>query len=711
MEMPYDFRKRLLNIHREDMTDASYVPDSTVMAIDNRFSITIPKNCERVIWNAANDLQQYLLLSHNISVPLVRVIAVEEAPQFAILIGDYLWLKESWEEEKISGSYRLNCTPEKITITGFNGRGCAQGCYRLEDEMTKNRAPYVPKGQAFHAPMFSPRMIHSGYGLDQFPDAHLSAIAHSGMDSIIVFVEDVDKTPCGYSNFNELIYRAEGYGLDVYAYVFFISQRHPEDADAFEFYDSFYGKLFRSCPKLKGVVLVGESVEFPTKDLRASKLKMGNNWDDGIYLAQPSAGNFPCSDYHQWVRMIQDVIYQQNPNADIVFWTYNWGYAPEEDRLALIRSLPRDISLMATFEMFQQRELEGLPISTVDYTLSYVGPGDYFASEAKCAKECGIRLYTQSNTGGLTWDFGVIPYEPCPMQWAKRYDALREAKEKYGLSGIMESHHYGFWPSFISRIEKAMFTLPAISAEEAIAAEAKTLYGKENISQALTAWEKLSEGIRYYVSANEDQYGPFRVGPAYPMVFRSDVQIPTVPYAMYGGNTICFTDYASDQLYRIISHTLGHTGLVQQRIPKEVELLGKMRSCFREGRMELEKLLPSLDAYQRQECEGLINLVHFIENCVTTTIHVKQWNVLKWKTRTETDGNTLIDLMKQMQKIGYAEIENAEQTIPLVQKDSRLGWEPSMEYIGGERHLNWKIRQTRMVVEEELPTYMGMVLL
>ena len=37
--------------------------------------------------------------------------------------------------------------------------------------------------------------------------------------------------------------------------------------------------------------------------------------------------------------------------------------------------------------------------------------------------------------------------------------------------------------------------------------------------------------------------------------------------------------------------------------------------------------------------------------------------------------------------------ENVEATIPIVQVDSRLDWEPSMEYIGDERFIRWKLRQ------------------
>ena len=65
--------------------------------------------------------------------------------------------------------------------------------------------------------------------------------------------------------------------------------------------------------------------------------------------------------------------------------------------------------------------------------------------------------------------------------------------------------------------------------------------------------------------------------------------------------------------------------------------------------------------------------------------------------------------MERMIAVGQAEIANAEDTIPLAEADSRLGWEPSMEYIADAAHLRWKIRQTRQVIEEEIPRYIQSV--
>ena len=95
-----------------------------------------------------------------------------------------------------------------------------------------------------------------------------------------------------------------------------------------------------------------------------------------------------------------------------------------------------------------------------------------------------------------------------------------------------------------------------------------------------------------------------------------------------------------------------------------------------------------------------------MEHAVTTVIHVKQWNIRRWKLRVEQDDAVLTDLLNEMITIGKAEIENAEKTIPLVQFDSRLGWEPSMEYNCDERHLRWKIKQVGIVIGQELPKYL-----
>lgn len=703
MEQNYDFRKRLLQRHRPNLRDEAYVPQAGQIEYTEQFRIVISPSAGRVIQTAAKDFQDFLLVSMKISVQLV-LEDIENITDPALTLA----VQDKNGPLSVPASYRIRTEPSRIEILGADERGCAQALYQLEDQMTLRRAPYLTSGESTFAPAFSPRMIHSGYGMDQFPDEHLAAIAHRGMDAILVFVKDVDQTPAGYLCFNDLIWRAAGYGLDVYAYSYFTSEMHPDDDGAQSHYESTYGNLFCRCPGLKGVVLVGESVEFPSKDPRVSKFKYYNNTIDGLPTGKPTAGWFPCCDYYKWVNMLKKVIRRHQPEADIVFWTYNWASRPEEDRLALIDSLLTDISLMATFEMFDHHWVDGLKIRPTDYTISFPGPSPYFLSEAKRAKQRGIRLYTQANAAGLTWDFGVIPYEPFPMQWAKRYNAMLAAHDTYGLCGVMESHHFGYWPSFISELEKLMFTEPRMPAEEAIRLLAEEYYGSAFAQAGMQAWQTLSEAITYYPCCDEDQYGPFRIGPAYPLVFMRDVQIPTVPYAHFGGNKICFTNYGCDYLYAITSgyKTIGTSS---QRIPGELHCLQNMLRLLQQGREQLERIEPLLNGVREEDCHMLCNQLRFMEHCIVTTMHVKQFAIRKWKLRAEQDVHVMQQLIEEMIDIGKAEIENAEQTIVLVEADSRLGWEPSMEYIGDARHIRWKIRQVTQLIEQELPEYLKVI--
>lgn len=711
MQKNYDFRQELLQIHRPNILNKDYRPDPNMLCISEDFSIVFLQDCGEVILTAVKDLQDYLFTSLGLSVALRPIAAPDAAPESSILVATAAALGISFPGENIPASYHILVTEAGVTICGIDDRGCAQGCYALEDRMNRIRAPYLTHSSENFSPAFSPRMIHSGYGQDQYPDAHLSAIAHAGMDAILVFVKDTDLTPTGYLDFNGLIRQAAKYGLDVYAYSKLKSDMHPAESGALAYYNGTYGKLFAQCPGFKGVVLVGESVEFPSKDPRVSPLRYYNNTVDGLPTGKVTAGWFPCYDYPQWLEMLQQVIYPHNPDADIVLWSYNWGRCAEAERLALIDTLPKGISLMATFEMFQVKQMEGFRAKAVDYTISFPEPGPYFLSEARRAKERGVRLYSQANSAGRSWDYGVIPYDPFPYHWVRRYNAMLKAKKEFGLCGIMESHHYGFWPSFISKIEKQMFTVPATTGTDALRLAAEELYGQENADAALAAWKLLSDAHTFYPCTNEDQYGPFRIGPAYPFILEAMVKIPTVPNAPFGGNTITYPDYAFSNgkcTYSIQPPVLA-TGFRQVRVDAEIRSLEKMRALQQQARGLLEEIAQRLTGIQKADCLRLCNMLRFMENTATTTIHAKQWAKLRWQFYSLTDPEELRHWVQKMQILANNELQNAEETIPVVEADSRLGWEPSMEYIGDARHIRWKIKQLTMVLEIELPRYLEVI--
>ncbi|MGD9496454.1 MAG: hypothetical protein AB7Y46_09095 [Armatimonadota bacterium] len=684
-ERNFQFRQRLNIVHRSDRRDPEATARAGETSIQRGWRIVVGAGASEYLIGVAQDLQDYLLTS--MGVPTLLTPG-EEAGPATICLTTKEEAPEVGAGLSVARSYRLIVEPHAITVCGCDERGVGQGCYFLEDLMNLREGPFLEPQDIVRAPIFSPRMIHSGWGIDQFPDQHLNAIAHAGMDAILVFVKGPDMTTTGYLDLNNLVDRAAHFGVDVYLYSYLVSRLHPDDPEAEAYYESTYGELMRSCPGAKGIVFVGESCEFPSKDPRTrGRLRLDPS-PDGKPDPRPSPGWWPCTDYPQWLDLLKRILRRYNPDLDIVFWTYNWGWAPEEDRIALIRSLPTDISLQATFEMFEDIEKDGVMTRCVDYTASFAGPGKYFRSEAIAAQERGIRLYTMSNTAGLSWDIGVIPYEPIPFQWARRYQALLDAHERWGLVGLMESHHYGWWPSFVNELTKWTFWEPRTTTEEIAGKLAVRDFGPEGGPLAVQAWEAWSEAIRDYVPTNEDQYGPFRVGPAYPLLFQEEREpFPSAPYAHFGAR-ILNTHYASRH---------------PDRLEGEIRLLERMRRRWEEGLEALERAVAAAPERKRAEAQRMLGLGRFIRNCVQTTINTKRWWQLKQRLEAEPEESDAI--LDAMVALAEAEIANAEATIPLVEADSRLGWEPSMEYMCDRAHLEWKIAQVRAVIDEEIPAY------
>ena len=683
-EQNYDFRKRLLVVHEPNLRDTNRAPQTEEFALCD--GLNIAAIGDEVIQTAANDLADFLRISMGVSATVTKnaaaaQVTVSLASDFDIVLGE-------------AAAYRgfMVVTDEHgVHVYGHDSRGAAQGVYYLEDIMTFAKAPVVPYGSTWKKPLFSPQMVHSSYGLDEFPDEYLARIAHEGRDAILVFTEDVNQTPGGYLDFNDLIRRAAKYGLDVYAYSYLISDMSPESSEADAYYENSYGRLFRECPGLAGVTLVGESVEFPSRDPHVAKGHYYETAVDGIPSGKVSSGWYPCEDYPVWLNLVKSKVRKYNPKADIVFWTYNWGYHPEEARVKLIESLPTDISLQATFEMFEPRNFGKSTVHCADYTLSFEGPGRYFKSEAEAAKKRGIRLYSMTNTGGLTWDFGTIPYEPMPQQWMRRYKSMQKAHDEWGLCGIMESHHYGFYPSFISKLSKWCFWEPRADMEAVLAQILASEFGAENVPTVTSALNDWSEAIRHYTPTNADQYGAFRVGPSYPLAIDVVPKIPSDEKAMFG-NRICYPNYTSTVDAR--------DSLLSVRIGDEIASVQTMLHLLNEGLTKLQAI-----ENPNEKLKNLITLGAFIRNSAQTGLHAKELYVLKAKLFVETDKQKLSEILDNIERLLRDEIENTEATIPLVEADSRLGWEPSMLYMTDAWHLDWKIRQITSVLQFSLPPY------
>ncbi len=684
IEKSNEFKNKLLTVHEFGLKDKTRKPADNEFMVCSGATIGISNNAGEVIKTAAQDFVDYLKVSMELEASVVTqaetTIQIALAKDAGVDLGEVASYK----------GFKIETDAKGIRIYAHDERGAAQALYYIEDLMYFAKAPLLAYGEISKKPMYSPQMIHSSYGMDEFPDAYLARVAHEGRDAILVFTKDVNCVPAGYLDFNDLIRRAAKYGLDVYAYSYYKSEMHPDDPGAEEYYENSYGRLFRECPGLKGVTLVGESVGFPSHDPNVS---WSRESIEGIPSRRTHPGWYPCEDYPQWLNLVKRVIRKYNADADIVFWTYNWGFQPEELRVKLIESLPTDVSLLVTYEMFEAQHIGSATTKCADYTLSFEGPGAYFVSEAKAAKKRGIRLYSMTNTGGLTWDIGVIPYQPMPYQWMRRYEGMQKAHDAWGLCGLMECHHYGFYPSFISKLSKHCFFEPREPMENILKKILVAEFGEANYELVDSAMHDFSEAIRHYTASNGDQYGAFRIGPSCPFwlirpFLGAEPFMPNSPDSVFGSRycSPVYIDEADPQITPL--------GV---RIVEEIKSLKTMLFLMERGVASLYA------AKERNEkLDKLTGLGHFIANCVKTGIRAKEWHVLKSRQYVETTKEGLSAVYDEMEALLKAEIENAKDTIPLVEQDSRLGWEPTMLYMTDRARLEWKIHQVEYILTCEL---------
>lgn len=568
-------------------------------------------------------------------------------------------------------------TGGRVEIRGATPREALQGCCRFEDMVRLVGDAGVEVGTRTFTRLFSPRMTHSGQEIEKYSDEHMDEIARAGMDAIIVFIEDPpDMTRNGRADLPALVTRAKRHGLDVYAYASFpvaASRMHPCDPGAPAYYEKLYGSIVTNAPGLKGLVCVGESVAFPSRDPKTK----GYWWKrEGLADGLRLNGFWPVPDWVEWLTLVRDVTRRHKPDFDVVFWTYNWFRSPEEERLALLRRIPTDVSLLVTYVMGDDPVDEaGAKVTIDDYSITRPGPSRVFASEARVAGERGIRLYTMANTGGRTWDFGVLPYEPAPGCWIDRFSSMRRARRAWGLVGVMDSHHYGFTPSIVSELAKAAFTeeTDEASFERMLDGFAARDFGKENVAAVRLAWERWSAAMRIHCARSFAQWGPLRTGPTYPLVFLGEkLPEPLHPYyETYDGVRRGNGWHYLNDTFTIPSEELRPW---MSRLEAELAL-------WNEGCQALKSVLDRVPPDRRAESERQLGVGCFAGHCVRTLLNECRWAAegLAGKRR-----DRLLEILAD-------ETDNVRGALVWAEKIKGLGWEPSMGFVSDPENLCWKL--------------------
>ena len=678
-EQHYDFRKRIDAVHTPGLRDPAAMKAADEISLADGVTLTLPAERYDILQNVVRDFKDYLKVS-------MGVVESEKEKGERRMCGEIQVSIEKGVGERTS---RIEVGDGGVKIVAGDSRAAAQAFFHLEDLMNLRRGPFLKKGVETRRQRYSPRMSHSGYSLDRFPDAYLAQMAHYGIDAALVFVRDIDRGKAkGKTGIADIIRRAKAWGIDTYLYSYIAAYAHPDDPKAKEVFERTYGRVAAAYPEAKGIVFVGESCQFPSKDPRVWGHEEGL---DGVKRpageTRPAAGWFPCKDYPDWLKAVKAAIDAKSPGMEIVFWTYNWGKQPKVPRLELIDALPKDVTLMATFEMFENyQKRNGFHARTEDYSLSFEGPGQYFVSEAEEAKKVGLKLYSMANTGGSTWDFGMTPYEPFPFQWKRRWDAVNASQAKWGLSGLMENHHYGWTPSFISELAKEAYTEGGLAFDEHLRKIAARDFGAANADAAVAVWREWSDAIRDQTTGAINQYTFLRIGPAYPFAFGGaplddrDFPYPENAAEVSGMFVMNYPVWDGPGDLQGFTDRDDELGL-------EIELLDSAATAYLRGAERFRAMAEGLRGFQRERAVRMADLGEYMGRTLVTGKHVKEG------CRVMRAGGD----KAKLREIAVREYANTLAARELLVRDSGLGWEPTMDYQGSFEQIDWKLRQMRRI--------------
>ena len=158
------------------------------------------------------------------------------------------------------------------------------------------------------------------------------------------------------------------------------------------------------------------------------------------------------------------------------------------------------------------------------------------------------------------------------------------------------------------------------------------------------------------------------------------------------GNRIYFGEYTQD--------LDGNNSLSGVRVRQEIKSLETMLQLAYNCYWTLLTIPEPNENLQK-----FMLLVRFIKNTIITGLNVKKHFIIKQKLSIANTRELADEYIAQLISLLKGEKENVEDTINIVKYDSRLGWEPSMDYACDQKCLEWKLRQLDYELNVKIPKY------
>lgn len=724
-EKPYDYHKRLsedpVHIWKRNVDNH---PSSDEMAIpDNGWRLVWKQSSSPILQGAVRDMEDYLKTSMGVSVGIYAQESLKnwDKLESCIVVGTRDQLPGCGRTLKGTKDYEIAVTNNRIVVCGYDERGAMFGLYNLEARMNFREAPFLPNSlKTVRHSLYKTRMVLSWMGWMEWPDKLLSHLVHDGFDGIFASVyanPNGDRTTASTSTdfyarllykvrdqdpvrIKDLINRAARFGIKVYTPIIWQYLGTSESEMGLR---KLVREIVKQFPDIRGYILLTEGFWY-------------RKWGGGHHASKEYMQEW-ARNWGKAVGIVEEECHRIDPSIEILPWEYNIDFRPQSSDIKkyFIQQLPHGSMPLLTWENGKSFVLDHMKGYLRDYSLSQVGPAEVTKAQIGEANRRGMKVFSKVDTFS-SWQYGTIPYLPCPYQWFDRYAAL----EKYGVKGTLESWSYGYKPNFISEIRAWTCWSDSWSRDELFTAMAISIFGAGQKELVLTAWDYFSQAIRLipdtgpYMGTNNAIGNPlfFEEPPLRTLTYKhswSDQQkkLPVNPHWPFTVSRMVFYPDFTNKTNQAEIYARRVSGV---EAPKDARVLPVFLDYLQQA---IDKMEEGLKLYRQAALESPkakrikavkeVVVAEQMKRMMQSDHAILHFEDLRLSFMKETNIERSASILSNMEKIIKGEITRTEHSLLAATRDSRLGFEFEQDYVYTPYSLKEKWVVLQDILNEKLP--------
>jgi hypothetical protein len=724
-EKPYDYHKKLSGdpIHTWKR-NADYKPSSDEMTVaDNGWKIAYIKPQSPGLSTAINDAKVFFDKSMGVSLTIETQVSLSNWKKLksSIVVGTRDQLPGCGTTLNHSKDYEIIANDRQIIICGYDEAGAMFGIYNLEARMNLREAPFLPKNlKTVRHSLYDTRMVLSWMGWMEWPDQLLSHLVHDGFDGIFASVyvnPNGDRTTAltstdfyGRIEYNkreqdpavikDLINRCGHFGIKVYTPIIWQYLGTPESEIGLR---KLVHEIVNQFPEIRGYVLLTEGFWYKA-------------WGGGHGASKEYMQEW-AQNWCKAVGIVEEECHKIDPSIEVLPWEYNIDFRPQsiDIKRYFIQQLPNQTTPLLTWENGKSFVLDNLQGYLRDYSLNQVGPAEVTDSQIKEARERGMKVFSKVDTF-VSWQYGTIPYLPCPYQWFERYSAL----EKYGVKGTLESWSSGYKPNFMAKIRAWTCWSDAPSRDDLFTTAASAIFGQEQKDLVLKAWDHFSRAIQFVpdtgpsMGTNNAVGNPlfFKVPPLRTLTYNyswadQSKVLGLNPYWPFTVSRMVFYPDFSNKINKAEQYAKSVSGVENKNatpvLPVFLKYLQQASDEMEEGLKHYRKAALASPEAKRVEAVKEVIVAEQMQRMMQSDHAILQFEDLRFQLAKEQNFGKRKTILNTMEKIAQDELARTELSLLAATRDSRLGFQFEQDYVYTPYSLEEKIGVLKETIDKWIP--------